>query len=366
MQEGFVAGFAALGPAACEAGVVALTGASSTPALSNAAMDRLTAGWRQVDRVEIAISPGNRAPRGLSVMQAILSYAGQTMRVFDGGQWRPAPGWGMTVRRAMPGLGPRLLSVVEAPDLDIIPARFAVRRSALFRAGLELPVMHLGLWALSLVVRLRVVRTLRPAARVLRAAAALFEPFGTDRGGMTVEAWGVDAAGKAVRGAWSLVAEGGDGPFIPTLPALAAIRALAEGRIAAPRASACVGVLSLDEIEAEFRPYRITSRIEFQAAPPSLYAGVLGRRFAQMPLSIQAMHQPGWGTLRAWDGACGWPGRGGSPPPSSPCSGFRRQATCRFRSRSPASGGASDGCATSAGGASTSRLSASRVPGRAG
>ena len=42
----YVAGFASLDAAARQAGVVALTGASSTPALSNAALDTLTAGWR--------------------------------------------------------------------------------------------------------------------------------------------------------------------------------------------------------------------------------------------------------------------------------------------------------------------------------
>ena len=56
----FVAGFGpAVDDAARAAGVVALTGASSTPALSNTALDTLTAGWRRVDRVEIAISLGN-------------------------------------------------------------------------------------------------------------------------------------------------------------------------------------------------------------------------------------------------------------------------------------------------------------------
>ena len=64
----FVAGFPMLDAAAKKAGVVALTGASSTPALSNAVLDKLTAGWTRVDSVEIAISPGNRAPRGLSVI----------------------------------------------------------------------------------------------------------------------------------------------------------------------------------------------------------------------------------------------------------------------------------------------------------
>lgn len=78
----FVAGFARLDAAAKAAGVVALTGCSSTPALSNAVLDRLTKGWREVVSVEAAISPGVRAPRGLSVMQAILSWLGRPVRVF--------------------------------------------------------------------------------------------------------------------------------------------------------------------------------------------------------------------------------------------------------------------------------------------
>jgi saccharopine dehydrogenase-like NADP-dependent oxidoreductase len=89
----FVAGFGALDPEARAAGVVALTGASSTPALSNAVLDRLTSGWRQIDTIEIAISPGNRnSPRGLSVTQAILSYVGRPVRVFAGGGWQSRPG----------------------------------------------------------------------------------------------------------------------------------------------------------------------------------------------------------------------------------------------------------------------------------
>jgi hypothetical protein len=51
-----------------------------TPALSNAVLDRLTTGWRLVGSVAIAISPGNRAPRGLSMVRSILSYAGRPVR----------------------------------------------------------------------------------------------------------------------------------------------------------------------------------------------------------------------------------------------------------------------------------------------
>jgi hypothetical protein len=60
------------------------------------------------------------------------------------------------------------------------------------------------------------------------------DAVGTDPGGMTVEAVGPNARAHSVRGVWPLVAEAGDGPSVPTLPAIAALRALADGRIAYP------------------------------------------------------------------------------------------------------------------------------------
>ncbi|MET0295717.1 MAG: saccharopine dehydrogenase NADP-binding domain-containing protein, partial [Phenylobacterium sp.] len=204
----FVAGFpSALDAEAKAAGVTALTGASSTPALSNAALDRLTDGWRAVDRVTIAISPGARAPRGLSVVRAILSYAGRPVRVFRGGRWTQARGWGLTRRLDFEPLGRRWVGLCETPDLDIVPARKAVREEALFLAGLEQPLLHAGLWLLAWPVRLGLVPSLTGLARPLRWAAGLLAPLGSDRGGMLVSAQGVDAAGAPVRASWRLWAE---------------------------------------------------------------------------------------------------------------------------------------------------------------
>jgi hypothetical protein len=262
----FVAGFDALDADARAAGVVALTGASSTPALSHAVLGRLTQGWQRIDTVEIAISPGNRnSPRGLSVIRAILSYAGQRVRVFANGAWTERRGWGWPIRRAMPGLGKRWLSLCETPDLDLVPARFAPREAAIFRAGLELSLMHLGLYAAGLLVQMRLLRSLTPFARPFRWIAERLRGFGSDRGGMLVEASGIDAVGRPIRAAWSLVAEAGDGPVIPTLPALAALRALADGRITEAGARPCVGVVDLAEIEREFVRYRIAAEITTSA-----------------------------------------------------------------------------------------------------
>jgi hypothetical protein len=78
---------------------------------------------------------------------------------------------------------------------------------------------------------------------------------------MLVEVAGIDAEGRPACAAWSLVAEAGDGPDIPTLPALAVIRALADGHLAPAGARPCAGVLELAAIEREFARFHITTQI---------------------------------------------------------------------------------------------------------
>ena len=90
----FVGAFPRFNEAAAEAGVTLVTGASSIPALSHAVLDELTKGWSAIDRIRIGIYPGNRAPRGRSVVEAILSYVGKPVRVFREGKWQQVSGWG--------------------------------------------------------------------------------------------------------------------------------------------------------------------------------------------------------------------------------------------------------------------------------
>jgi hypothetical protein len=189
-----------------------------------------------------------------------------------------------------------LLSLAETSDLDLVPARFAVTSEALFRAGLELKVLHCGLWLASLAVRVGWLGSLAPLARPFRALAAALQRFGSDRGGMMVEAFGLDMSGRTVRATWSLVAEGGDGPLVPSLPALAVLRALADGHLS-PGASACVGLVSLEAIEAEFTGHNIRSSLTLAPAPAHLYGAILGAHFEKMPAAVRALHQPGWGRI---------------------------------------------------------------------
>jgi len=289
----FVAGFeAALDGAARSAKRWAITGASSTPALSHAALDAMTAGWTRIDRVEAAISPGARAPRGLSVIRAILAWAGAPVRVFTDGHWTTRPGWSGPRRIAFPGLGRRWASLAETPDLDLLPARFHVRRDAIFRAGLELPVLHLGLWTLSLLRRARLVPSLEPLAVVLGEAAGLVAPLGTDRGGMVVSAEGLDADGAPRLARWSLCAEAGSGPHTPAAPAAATLRALLDGKLAGePRATACVGLVDLPAILHELRTLPIRTQLESQASEtPGMFPRLLGERWPTLPPTVRNAH----------------------------------------------------------------------------
>jgi hypothetical protein len=256
----FVAVFPRLDAAAKCAAVLAVTGASSTPALGQLVLDHLVAGWRSIDSVEIAISPGNRQPRGLSVVKAILSGAGRPMKVYEGGRWSISRGMSGLVRRRMPGLGNRWLFLIDTPDLDLIPARFAPQRFAIFRAGLELTFLHLGIWALSKVVVIGLLPSLVPLAGPLRWLAERLRTFGSGRGGMAVDVEGLDREGRPSLATWALVAHEADGPFIPVLPAAAVMRALAEGRITATGAMACIGLVSLSDMHREFSRYHIVTR----------------------------------------------------------------------------------------------------------
>lgn len=288
----FVAAFpGALEAEARAAGVLAVTGASSTPALSNAVLDRLVANWRAVDEVIVAISPGARAPQGLSVMQAILSYVGRPVGLFSGGRWTQAPGWRDLRRLDFPGLGPRLASLCETPDLDILPARFAVRREARFMAGLELAPLHLGLWLLSWAVRWRLIASLVPFARPLLWASGLVANLGSDRGGMLVTANGQGPDGDRAAARWALWAEDGAGPNVPIAAAAAVLRGLASGEIAARGAQACVGLLSQDQILAELGHLPIFTRAD-EAWPdhPSLLRRALGSRVDALPTRVAQVH----------------------------------------------------------------------------
>jgi hypothetical protein len=287
----FVAGIAQLDAAARAKGVAIITGASTVPALSGAVV--VEAGLAPTT-IRIGINPGNRAPRGASLVQAILGQAGKPLPILRGGAWIEIPGWGDLHRRRLRidrdrSLGKRWLSACDAPDLVLLPKLYPSLKTIEFYAGLELTLLHVGLWLLSLPVRAGLLKTLVPLDRPLRWIADRLYWMGSDRGGMLVDVDGTNEAGRPASHRWRLIAEDGEGPFIPAAPAVALVARLARGETLTPGAYPCLGVLSVAEIlaVAAHLPVYVSARTKERT---SLFALALHDAFRALPDPIQAMH----------------------------------------------------------------------------
>lgn len=288
----FTGGIDALSDAAIAKGLTVISGASSVPALSSAAVTALAEGLTEIDLIESIILPGNRAPRGLSVVEAIVGQAGHPLATCRAGRWVPVTGWGdrRTVTLEVPGeasIRNRWASLIGAPDLVLFPEYFQAR-SVSFRAGLDLKLMHGGLALLSLPVRWGLIRSLLPLAPALKWMADRLEPFGSSTGGMRVSVSGRTAEGTPERRDWTLIVREGDGPSIPAIPAEILCRRLAAGTVR-PGARPCLGEFTLEEAEAALARLR-TATARTRQETPSLFHEVLGPADAALPPAIRELH----------------------------------------------------------------------------
>ena len=173
----FVRNSRALDEEARAANVAVLAGASSTPALSHAVLDTLVAGARMVIAIEVSIAPGNRAPRGLSTsaggpLHGRPTDPGVSRLSLGRGSWMGTEQDNRTSRRWN-----RRVALCETPDLDLLVERYHPAADAIFRAGLELRVLHEGVAALGLLVRLGILKSLAVLARPLRASCRTVQAF---------------------------------------------------------------------------------------------------------------------------------------------------------------------------------------------
>ncbi|SFC27966.1 protein of unknown function [Bosea sp. CRIB-10] len=279
-------------------GLVALAGASSTPALSAAAARELSEGWQRLDSIDIAITPGGRSEVGPAVIAAVLSYAGKPVPVWREGKLQTTSGWETGEVIDMPGLGPRRVAPVETVDAETLGPALAIRSRVSFAAGLEAGIEQWGLALLAWLRRRGWVRDLAPLVPYLVKARRITRLWTSDRGGMRVAISGIDGKGRPRRAYWSLLAENDDGPQVPTLAAAAAVRAMLADAIA-PGARSAAEALDLAMIEAEMTPYAISTSQDERAIGPALFETVLGAQaVAMMPAAIRAFHandaEPVW------------------------------------------------------------------------
>jgi saccharopine dehydrogenase-like NADP-dependent oxidoreductase len=289
----FVIGVSQFDAAAKAAGVAVISGASSTPALTNAAFDQIIKDWQRIDHLLVSISPSNRQPRGRAVVEAILSATGQKLRIFSDGAWRAEYGWGALCRLGFPNVGTRWASLCDTPDLDLMVARYQPRVGAEFLASLELPVMHLGLSFLGRVTRAGVLRSAVPLTVPLAWMADRLEPFGNDMGGMIAEAKGQDVDGQPIARRWWLAAKGAIGPNVPVLGALALARKIRDGTLGWTGAAPCAGFLTLADFEPDFAALGMETGVDEARFPPlAIFEQALGVAYGRLPSTTQSIHRP--------------------------------------------------------------------------
>lgn len=253
----FVTRITTLNEEAQKNNVAVISGASTVPGLSSAVIEYYRHEFSDIDSLVFGISPGQKAERGLATTQGILSYVGKPLKPFVGTN-KPIYGWQDVYRQEYPELGKRWMANCDIPDLDLLPARYGIR-SIRFSAGLELGFLHLGLWGLSWLVRLGLPLHLPRHAQPLLAISNCFNRLGSPDGGMHVILRGKDKNGQLHQRSWFIIAKKGDGPQIPTIPAIILAKKLASGTLDYRGAAPCVGMVALGECLDELREFAITT-----------------------------------------------------------------------------------------------------------
>jgi hypothetical protein len=292
--SGFVAGIGILDAEAKAAGVCAISGASSVPALSGAAAARLAEGLERVNAVEIALSASSRGTAGRSVTAAILSYIGRPVRLRRGGRRTHAFGW-QELRRidfeveGSPPLRGRLVALADVPDLALLPGRLPGRPAVSFLAGTDAPWHNLGLWLLSWPVRRGWLCRPERFAGLLSALQRWTRGPGSLRSAFEMRLFGT-SGGRRIERRWTLIADRGDGPEIPSLAVPLLLAKLETGALP-PGAADSGGLLSLTDFEPGLARLAARHALTERELPPPLYARVMGKRFAALPPAVRAMHE---------------------------------------------------------------------------
>ncbi len=290
----FVAGIENFDDIACRAGVFVLSGVSSFPVLTAAVVKHLSAAMTKVTSIQGGIAPSPYAGVGSNVIRAIAGYAGQEITVKQAGKAIKAYPLTSSLRYtiAPPGYLPlenKLFSLVDVPDLRVL-ADIWSQATIWVGAGPVPEILHRMLNIFAWLVRIRLLKSLLPLADIMEFVIRHVR-WGEDRGGMFVEVRGEDK-GNSVTRSWHLLAEGRDGPLIPSMAVECIIRKLLAGGKIEPGARAALSDITLEDYDALFKKRTIYTGIRDDApkSSVSLYRNILGPAWNDLPAQIRNMH----------------------------------------------------------------------------
>jgi hypothetical protein len=299
----FVFGVSRFDERARAAGVVVLSGVSSFPVLTAAVLRRMAA-TMEIHEVEGGIAPSPYAGIGLNVMRAVVGYAGGPVTLMREGKMFSARG--LTESRrftvAVPGHLPLRnlrFSLVDVPDLQVLPPEHPSMTDIWMGAGPVPEALHRVLNVLAKARARFGLPAFTPFSRLFYAVLNRMR-FGEHRGGMFLSAR-ERSAGRDVVRSWHLLAEGDDGPLIPSMAIEALIRKMVRGERPAVGARPAVHALELEDYEALFERRTIVSGFRDDGGGGTIYRVLLGSAFDALPNAVQKLHD-GQGTRR-WTGS---------------------------------------------------------------
>lgn len=295
----FVRGIRQFDRVAKEKDLVVLSGVSSFPVLSAAMVRELTSDFRRVDSITGGIAPSPYAGVGYNVIRAIAGYAGKSIPVRREGRTASARALVETRRFtiAPPGelpLFPRKFSLVNVPDLQLLGDEWPEVRDVWMGAAPEPASLHWLLRCFAGMVRLGLVPSLAPLARLIHFTANTVR-WGEHRGGMFVEVSGEAADGEAVTRSGNLLAEGRHGLYIPSMAVEAIVRKWLDGRPPSAGARPATVELELSDYKRVFagRPIVTGIRNGTDSAKPCLHEQILGEAWQLLPAVLRAVHAAG-------------------------------------------------------------------------
>lgn len=194
---------------------------------------------------------------GLNVLRAIAAYAGQPIAIRRDGGFNQGYALTESIRyrisppnyRALPNIR---FSLVDVPDLQVLPELWPDVKSVWIGAGPLPEILHRMLNGLAWLVRLKLIKSLLPLAKLFYYVMKVVR-WGDHRGGMFVSVEGISADGKPIARSWHLLAEGNDGPLIPSMAIEIIVRKLLLGVHPVAGARSAAQELTLSDYEEVFK-----------------------------------------------------------------------------------------------------------------
>lgn len=243
------------------AGCIAISGASTVPALSSAVVDHLCKGWQRIDSIDICIAPAQSAPRGKATLAAVLSYCGESLEVWNHGVWQSLRGWASPQPVQFKRLQPRKAALCDIPDLELFPKYYSVKQRVMFQAAVEVGFAQKTFAVLAALRAWGIVPNPSRLAGLLNFTAPAFDFLGSSLGGMFVRVEGVTSDGAVVKRAWHIAADNDHGPEIPCMAAILLARKISTKELLSTGAFACVSMLELKDFELEFAKWGMVTDV---------------------------------------------------------------------------------------------------------